>query len=66
MSGDLHLKALTKIRTKNGHALTEYDPSAFAETINRNGPYVQVVATGLDTNVMHTLKIGPVFAADTM
>ncbi len=43
----------------------EFDPGAFGKAINGNGHHVQVIATGLNPNVDHTLEIEPIFAADT-
>lgn len=45
--------------------LTDYDPGAFAEAINGNGHHVQVIATGLNPNIAHTLEIEPVLDSDT-
>lgn len=52
-------------RVQDGKTLSEYDPGAFANTINGNGHHVQVVATGLAPDVLHTLEIEPVFSPDT-
>ncbi len=51
-------------RTQDGKTLSEYDPGAFGKTINGNGHHVQVLATGLDSTVEHTLEIEPIFEDD--
>ncbi len=51
-------------RTQDGKTLTEYDPGAFAKAINGNGHHVQVIATGLNPHVEHTLEIEPLFDGD--
>lgn len=48
-------------RQEGGKTLTEFDPGAFAHTINGNGHHVQVLAQGLNPGVEHTLEIEPIF-----
>ncbi|RYX84439.1 SGNH/GDSL hydrolase family protein [bacterium] len=48
-------------RTQDRKTLTEYDPGAFGKAINGNGHHVQVIATGLNPSVDHTLEIEPLF-----
>jgi len=48
-------------RQEGGKTLTEFDPGAFARTINGNGHHVQVIAQGLNSSVEHTLEIEPLF-----
>ncbi len=48
-------------RKEGDKTLTEFDPGAFARTINGNGHHVQVIAQGLSPAVEHTLEIEPIF-----
>jgi hypothetical protein len=57
-------KVLSLVSPPANEPAPESDAGAFARRIGGNGHYVQVLATGLDPQTTHTLRIEPLLAPD--
>jgi hypothetical protein len=57
-------KVLNLVSPTTKEPAPESDAGAFARRIGGNGHYVQVLATGLDPQATHTLRIEPILSPD--